>query len=81
MSDQDGNRKRLILAVVLFVAAAGVLAWSLTRNPQAVPDETAQKVEDLRAILDETMADREEEPVPPPSSEPAGGPTNLRSGG
>jgi len=81
MSDQDGNRKRLILAVVLLIAAGGVLAWSLTRNPQAVNDETAQKADELRAILENTMADRKEEPAPPPASEPGGGPTNLRSGG
>jgi hypothetical protein len=81
MSDQDGNRKRLILAVVLLLAAGGVLAWSLTRNPQAVNDETAQKVDELKAILDDTMAERAEEPEPPPPPEPRGGPTDIRSGG
>lgn len=81
MSDQDGNRKRLILAVVLLLAAGGVLAWSLTRNPQAVNDETAQKVDELKAILDDTMAERADEPEPPPPPEPRGGPTDVRSGG
>jgi hypothetical protein len=81
MSDQDGNRKRLILAVALLLAAGGVLAWSLTRNPQAVNDETAQKVDELKAILDDTMAERAEEPEPPPPPEPRGGPTDIRSGG
>ncbi len=81
MSDQAESRKRLILAAVLLIAAGGVLAWSLTRNPQTVNDETAQKVQDLQAILDDAMAERAAIPEPPPPPEPRGGPTDVRSGG
>lgn len=81
MSDQPESRKRLILAVVLLIAVGGVLAWSLTRNPQAINDETSQKVDDLQAILDDMKAEQAATPEPPPASEPRGGPMNVRSGG
>jgi hypothetical protein len=79
MSDQSESRKRLILAVLLLAAAGGVLAWSLTRKPQAVDDQTAQKVDELKSILDDAMTERAATEEAPATPEPVDGPTNMRS--
>ncbi len=81
MSDSADQRKRVIILIVLLLAVGGVLAWNFTRNPQAVTDDTARKVDDLKAILDDAMAEQRQQPEPPPPQPTQGGPMDMRSGG